>query len=800
MEKCFCGSTEFSKDAHHYWDVTPEGEYVQAAGKLSLGVCKHCGAIRQLALPFSTQEEYLQYYAQYPPTGEAYRVKDAAHDREVARKRCDHYGIYPGSELLVLDIGSGSGAFVDECRKRGARAFGCEIAEYHDSVAGEFTYRKPFEDIHFPTDHFDVVTCHDVLEHVLDPLNFMREAGRVLKQGGALRVDLPAFFEPEGDHHWKQEHIWYLRPKQVRRLCDAVGLVLASVERPVPSKYLLTITKPGQKRPTILVPPGIGDSYWSIVKLPAFLKKKNLGLPEVSVVCPRAKSHNGHQRAFPFLEMFPFLKASWDTVDGRDKASRAIWKEAYAQEGRTVFENVLGFDYFLSYNGHLRVGKELAEIDHLECDWHPPMWVSLEQEQFKAKCQEQYGPYAVFYFVFQGTYKYWTDEFPISEVIKSVREICAKTGLRPVFTGGPWDAEDPQLRSVLRAIPQAENLVGKTSVQQLFGLLRGAELVVGYPSGLTIMSGTLGCKTLSIWNTYYNQSFFWRAVPPDVRGKTYFVDVTTGLKAEYLARRAQSLLSGELLQQEEPEPSRTRLIAPTISSAISLKPVRDFPSVTVACVYKTGGDFTAEYVHKLVSAVRRHSSFILDVVCLTDDKDLQGNFRTVLLEKNLPGWWSKLELFKRNIFKTKYVLYFDLDTIIIKNIDRMYDFQFSFIGLKPWNVANRKRGYAASGIMFFDPEYCHFLYDNFDKSVMNNYAGDQGYISEALMKNGLSYCFFQDKIQGIYSYKRQCRLSIPGDAKIICFHGRPRPHEVVSQAVGQRQRKLSNWIRKHWDG
>ena len=777
MEKCFCGSTEFSKDAHHYWDVTPEGKYVQAAGKLSLGVCKHCGAIRQLALPFSNNEEYLQYYAQYPPTGKAYRVKDTAHDREVAKKRCDHYGIHPSSELLVLDIGSGSGAFVEECRKRGARAVGCEIAEYHDLVAGEFTYRKPFEDIHFPTDHFDVVTCHDVLEHVLDPLSFIREAGRVLKQGGALRVDLPAFFEPEGDHHWKQEHIWYLRPKQVRRLCEAAGLVLASVERPVPSKYLLTITKPGQERPTILVPPGIGDSYWSIVKLPSFLKERNLGLPEVSVVCPRAKSHNGHQRAFPFLEMFPFLKASWDTVGGRDKASRAIWKEAYAQEGRTVFEDVLGFDYFLSYNGHLRVGKELAEIDRFACEWHPPMWVSLEQENFRTGCQQRYGRYAVFYFVFQGTYKYWTDEFPISEVIKSVREICSKTGLRPVFTGGPWDAEDRQLQSVLRAVPEAVNIIGRTTVQQLFGLLRGAELVVGYPSGLTIMSGVLGCKTLSIWNTYYNQDFFWRAVPPDVRGKTYFVDVTTGLKAEYLARRAHSILSGNPIPVES-SPSRTRLVAPTIPPTASPKSASDSPSVTVACVYKTGGDFTAEYVHKLVSAIRRHSSFELDVVCLTDDAALTGNFRTVALEKDLPGWWSKLELFRPGLTEKKRILYFDLDTLILKNIDHLLQFEAPFAALLPWNSANRARKQLASGAMLWDHAMFSQLFHNgYRPEQLGQYAGDQEFLSEKINAGRYTWTPLQT-VAKIHSYKRECRRRVPRDAEIICFHGKPRPHEL----------------------
>jgi len=789
MEQCFCGNTEFSNDTHYHWETMPEGQYVKAGNMLVIGTCTKCGAKRQLGLPFNTQEEYIKYYTQYPPTSAAYRVKGVEHDRALAQKRCTNYGIRPGSKLTVLDIGSGSGAFVAACRDMGARAYGCEIADYHDAVAQEFIYRRPFEEIHFPTDYFDLVTCHDVLEHVLDPLEFIKEAGRVLKQGGALRIDLPAFFEPEGDHHWKLEHIWYLRPKDVRRLCDLSGLRLASVERPVPSKYLLTITKPDQNRPTILVPPGIGDSYWSIVKLPAFLKERNLGLPEVSVVCPRAKSHNGHLRAFPFLEMFPFLKASWNTVDRQDKASRAIWKEAYAREGRTVFEGVLGFDYFLSYNGHLRVGKELEEIDELACDWHPPMWVSLEQEHFRETCQRTYGRYVVFYFVFQGTYRYWTDEFPITEVIRSVKTICASTGLRPVFAGGPWDAEDRQLATVLRAVPEAVNLLGKTTVQQLFGLLKGAELVVGYPSGLTIMSGTLGCKTLSIWNNYYNRDFFWHAVPPDVRGVTYFVDVTTGLKADYLAQRAQALLAGDPMPERPAVPQRTGPVARPKNQISPTSPpskhAEGVPSVTVACVYKTGGNFTAEYVHKLASAIRRHTSFPVDFLCLTDDDNLVGDFRTVFLTNDWPGWWSKIELFRPELTDRDRILYFDLDTVILKNIDHLFHVDADFAALLPWNPTNRAKGNLASGIMFWNPHiYSKYLYDGFHGP--NGYAGDQDYISHAMNSRGYPWAILQSTAK-IYSYKRQCRRRLPPDAEIVCFHGRPRPHEI----------RLP-WVRRNW--
>ena len=789
MEQCWCGNEGFDFSQHEYVLVTPTGEYKKATDKLSVGVCKKCGTQRQMDLPYSTKEEMRDYYAQYPPTDPRYRVKDLSHDRELARIRCEEYGIFPGEEKMLLDIGSGSGAFVEECRHRGARAFGCELAQYNGAVAKEFTYFRPFEEIHFPTDHFDIVVIHDVLEHVLDPLAFMKEVVRVVKFGGDIWLDLPNAFATSGKHHWKKEHIWYFDEYTIGRLCESAGLVVEQHSAPIPSKLLFKLSKPYMERTTILVPPGIGDSYWSICKLEAFLKRENLGLPDVSVVCPRSKRYNGHQRAFPFLELFPFLHASWDAVDAQDKQHAAIWKEAYAQEGRTIFRNVLGHDYFISYNGHLRVGKELDNIDpDLATDWHPPMWQSLEQDAFQHQIQQRAGKYIVFYFVFVGTYVYWTREFPLKKVILAIQNICARTGCAPIFAGGRWDADDQQLTEVKSAVPNAIDLIGKTSVQQLFGLLQGAELVVGYPSGLTIMSAAMGVKTLCLWNDYYNRDFFWNAVPPDVRGKTYFIDYTRDLKVNYLTQRTVSIV------EEKAVPMRKLLSTSSPSVVLRAPKVRmsgdEAPSFTVACVLKSGGDFTEKYVHNLVAAVRRHSPEDINIVCLTD-MNITGDFRIVKLQDNLPGWWSKIELFRTDITDKKHIVYFDLDTLIVGDISPFFSIVDTFAALRPWNSANRAKGYCASGIMVFNREKMNFIYSDFLKNHDRNQdiiGGDQAFISMMLGKNKLKYQPIQDKIQGIYSFKRHCRNELPKDARVVCFHGNPRPHRVVD----------ISWVKEHW--
>jgi len=65
---------------------------------------------------------------------------------------------------------------------------------------------------------------------------------------------------------------------------------------------------------------------------------------------------------------------------------------------------------------------------------------------------------------------------------------------------------------------------------------------VGYPSGLTIVSGMLKAKTLIIWNNYYNKDFAWYCVPPSVREKTYFIENTNGLNPLKLTNRVVELI------------------------------------------------------------------------------------------------------------------------------------------------------------------------------------------------------------------------------------------------------------------
>ena len=539
---CLCGNNSGERVGKRAYEVTPEG-VTQESDTLDLMFikCDQCGIVRQCET-FESDLDYNNFYKNYPPTTNKYGAKDYRHDLDVAEKRMKSSNIKLDERLL--DVGSGSGAFVDTCRAEGVEAYGCEIAEYHCMIEDTYIYKKDLLDINFPTDYFDTVTCHDVLEHVIEPKKFLEEMFRITKQDGRCIIEIPNFYCDEGKHHWKQEHIWYFTQQQLGDLVEEVGFHVTQAKMPIPSKLVLHLKKLKQDRVTVLVPPGMGDAYWSIVKVQSFMENIGRGgeVVDISVACNVDRQYNGHKRAFPFIELFPFLNSTGETFN-TDKYPKEIWLEAYRDAGRTIFEGICDRDYFLSWNGQLGNGNDLEKVDpEIKCNWIPPMFESLEQMNYEKDAKKKYGKYIIFYFLFHGHYNKWQEEFNKNQMVNSVVSICKETGCVPVFVGAEWDKNFQDQSDVIGKLPDAIDLRGETSTQELFGLINGSEVVVGYPSGLTIMSTVLKQKTIIIWNDYYNKDFMWNSCPPEVREKTYFVENTKNLTPKKLTQRVKEIL------------------------------------------------------------------------------------------------------------------------------------------------------------------------------------------------------------------------------------------------------------------
>lgn len=249
MIKCICGHGAYSVVNVDHYILSAEGINAQLSeSHVEFGKCDQCGVIRQINPIFQDSvSDYKDFYANmYPPTSDKYTGKTWEHDINVAEQRIVVYmrnGIRLYEPTKLLDVGCGSGAFVRQCRLMDVEAYGCEIGTYHYSKHWANIFRQRFEDIHFPASMFDVITCHDVLEHVLDPALMLKEMHRILTTRGQLVIDYPDFFHESGSHHWKDnEHIWMFTEDQLKKLLSDCGFFVYGIKKPIPSKLVFYCT------------------------------------------------------------------------------------------------------------------------------------------------------------------------------------------------------------------------------------------------------------------------------------------------------------------------------------------------------------------------------------------------------------------------------------------------------------------------------------------------------------------------------------------------------------------------------
>lgn len=207
--------------------------------------------------------------------------------------------------------------------------------------------------------------------------------------------------------------------------------------------------------------------------------------------------------------------------------------------------------------------------------------------------------------------------------------------------------------------------------------------------------------------------------------------------------------------------------------------------ITIAIVYKSGGDiYDHTYVNNIVDSIRFNLDVPHKIVCLTDDnrKLTQEIDELIKFRHNWPKWWGKIELFRRDLFKGEQVFFFDLDTFIVGSLNNIVRFVGSFCALRDFYRPH----IMGSGFMSWNGSGVYRIYDEFvqhDRKYINNTPeGDQAFIN--LYKPCIEYAqdIFPDEI---VSYKVHClrgtQATLPEKAKVVCFHGKPRPHEITTE-------------------
>ncbi len=172
----------------HVCSSTRQDTFLEVRG-FRVAQCKVCGL--WYVNPQPTVEELMRFYVTYDD-GDQWRNGEEHFNRGVRDvivrlKRCG----------TVLDVGCGSGNFLQCMREVGFSVFGIEPSRtgsgYARSAYGIGTFRGMIEDYLAtnPNRTFDVVTLLNVLEHLTQPRETILELRRLISPDGLLIVVVP---------------------------------------------------------------------------------------------------------------------------------------------------------------------------------------------------------------------------------------------------------------------------------------------------------------------------------------------------------------------------------------------------------------------------------------------------------------------------------------------------------------------------------------------------------------------------------------------------------------------------------
>lgn len=229
--------------------------------------------------------------------------------------------------------------------------------------------------------------------------------------------------------------------------------------------------------------------------------------------------------------------------------------------------------------------------------------------------------------------------------------------------------------------------------------------------------------------------------------------------------------------------------------------------IKVLCV-KFGSKYDDTYVERLRNMVSRHLTVPYEFLCLTDSKHPIKGVTNITIENQgyTRQWWHKVHMFDPSLGLEGRIIYFDLDVIIHRNIDKLVesDDVTKFFGIRDFNRKfNPKWKYLNSSVMSWTagrfPDIFTAFKDNPKKAMVLH--GDQDWIWRIAQSR---ITFWPD--EWIQSYKWEIRQRseltyqsgkrffsktrdpiVSPECSVAVFHGDPKMEEVKDPFV------INNW-------
>ncbi len=207
--------------------------------------CNTCGLI--FVNPFLENKEIKDMYSEdyfKNSVSQTLGYKDYLSDKEkylmdIRKILIPYLNKFTNNKGKILDIGCAFGYFLNEVKNNGWDPYGVDISLYAVKKAKELFNMNIFhgtvEEANFNDKEFKVITIFNVLGHVKDPLNLLKEVNRILDDNGLLIIrtsnldSFEALLQKENFYLIKEDHLHYFSPATMKKILEKAGFSILHI-------------------------------------------------------------------------------------------------------------------------------------------------------------------------------------------------------------------------------------------------------------------------------------------------------------------------------------------------------------------------------------------------------------------------------------------------------------------------------------------------------------------------------------------------------------------------------------------
>ncbi len=218
---------------------------VTGEGPFAVDECPECSY--GVTVPPLSEEELERFYPEeyyedfYEHSGKAeggllHRLRSAFRRRSAARRyRRQPFLLEAVTPGRMLDVGCGSGELLADFAERGWRPYGVDPGEAAVAAAarrGAEVHRGTLRDQPWEPASFEAVVFQHSLEHIVEPIEALHAAARLLAPGGQLLIAVPNWacwqrrflFRSRWFHLDLPRHQQHFSPRALERTAPLLGL------------------------------------------------------------------------------------------------------------------------------------------------------------------------------------------------------------------------------------------------------------------------------------------------------------------------------------------------------------------------------------------------------------------------------------------------------------------------------------------------------------------------------------------------------------------------------------------------